>query len=602
MTLSPFVIEFQPYGIRLHCSEPVTILDAARQTGIQLRADCGGEGRCGKCAVQVEHQVTLSVLSEVEKDLLDTHQVQAGFRLACRTLVSGDTKIMLPAAAALGDQVLQTEGSGLQVKPQSAISQLRVEASPAALDDLASDFSRIRSLVSDPLLSANLHVLREIPEMLRQNDWKLNLLVRDHEVIDITPDRLVPLLGLAVDVGSTKLSCYLVDLESGQTLAANGISNPQIGYGEDIMSRLGYALNGPEEAGRLHSLLIQAINTAAREMCEPAGLDPSSIADVCLVGNTAMHHFFLNLPVRSLAAAPFVPALNDLIDPLASDVGITSLPGARVYVPPVIAGFVGSDHLAFLFAAGFGRNEKTRIGIDIGTNTEIALQRGKRIISVSTASGPAFEGAHIRFGMRAAPGTIEHVRITSRGEAEIQVIGNKQPAGICGSGILDAVAELRNGGLLNERGRLDRSSPAVFTGEDGKPAFLLAQAANGCPAITLSQQDIDQVLLAKGAIRAGIDVLMDQLGVRPEDIDEIVIAGAFGTFMLPRQAMRIGMLPQVPLERVHAVGNAAGDGARMMLASTEARHQAESLARQIEYLELTLYPDFPLFFARGIQA
>lgn len=602
MTATPFVIEFQPLGIRLLSSESLTLMDAARQAGIQLRADCGGEGLCGKCVVQVPIQAHLSAISEAEKSLLTADQIQSGYRLACRTVASGGTMVILPVAKGPQAQVFQIEGSGLPVTPQSTVRQIPIEANPATLNDLASDFSRTRSLASDPLLSANLSAIRAMPAILRQNGWKLNLLVRGHEVMHVTPNRLDPLIGLAVDVGSTKLACFLVDLESGQTLAARGTANPQITYGEDIMSRLGYALKSPQEAILLHKLLINAINATAGEMCKLAGLDPAEIADVCLVGNTAMQHFFLNLPVNALAASPFVPAFNDSIYSLADEIGITGISGARVYAPPVIAGFVGSDHLAFLLSSGFGKDQRTRLGIDIGTNTEIALQHGKRIVSVSTASGPAFEGAHIRFGMRAAPGAIEHVRISPQGKADIQVIGGEEPVGICGSGILDAVAELRSCGLLNHRGRLVRSSPAIIIGSDGKPAFVLSQSAKAHQAITLSQQDVDQVLLAKGAIRAGIDVLLDHLSVQADDIDEIVIAGAFGTFMLPWQAMRIGLLPQVPLERIKTVGNAAGDGAKMMLASTTARGEAESLARRIEYLELTLYPDFSMFFARGIQA
>ena len=230
-----------------------------------------------------------------------------------------------------------------------------------------------------------------------------------------------------------------------------------------------------------------------------------------------------------------------------------------------------------------------RLGIDIGTNTEIALQKGDKVVSVSTASGPAFEGAHIRFGMRAAPGAIEHVIISQQGEVQIQVIGDQPPVGICGSGILDAVSELRRNSILNSRGRLDRTAKGVQLDEQGKPFFTLAGS------ITLSQNDIDQILLAKGAIRAGIDVLMDYLKVLPSEIEEVLIAGAFGSYMHPENAMRIGMLPQIPVSRIRAVGNAAGTGARMMLVSKTARKKAEELAKRIEYLELTVYPEFPMF-------
>ena len=275
------------------------------------------------------------------------------------------------------------------------------------------------------------------------------------------------------------------------------------------------------------------------------------------------------------------------------------MPGASVYIPPVKAGFIGSDHLAFLYAARFGTDDRIRLGIDIGTNTEIALQANGRIVSVSTASGPAFEGAHITYGMRAAPGAIEHVFIDDKGEATIDVIGSRTPIGICGSGILDAVAQLRLRGIMNERGRLIKDKPCVYLDTQGKPIFHLT---SGKSPITLSQNDIDQILLAKGAIRAGIDILMDHQKIAAVDIDEIVIAGAFGSFMLPDHAMGIGMLPTVAQEKVKIIGNAAGSGARLMLSNTDAEKEAERLAESIEYLELTVYPDFPIFYARGIQA
>jgi len=407
------------------------------------------------------------------------------------------------------------------------------------------------------------------------------------------------MLGLAVDVGSTKLACYLMDLETGETLAARGAPNPQIAYGEDIMARITYAQDSDGRARLLQSVLFNTINASARILANEASAKTSQIADVCLVGNTAMHHFFLNLPIENLAVSPFVPVSSDPAYPLAAKLGLETMPGCRVYSPPVIAGFVGSDHLAFLLAENFGEDDRVRLGIDIGTNTEIALQKGREIVSVSTASGPAFEGAHIRFGMRAAPGAIEHVKLSQNGRAEIQVIGSNLPIGICGSGILDAVAEMRRIEMLNPRGRINKEFPGVEIAENGKPFIHLSSGKN---SVTLSQTDVDQILLAKGAIRAGIDVLMDHMNVSAREIDEVVIAGAFGTFMLPEHAMRIGMLPQIPLEKIHAVGNAAGAGARMMLASKTSREKAEALAKKIRYLELTVYPEFPLFYAKGIQA
>ena len=594
-----FTIEFQPLGIRLVCSEPLTLLDATHQAGINLRSDCGGAGICGKCAVQIFPSLKENPLTETEITFLTDNQLAEGQRLACETIVDSNLKVMIPSGSVIKGQVLQVEGSQKLIHPDPLVIQKMVGLKEAALNDLASDFSRLQQAADNKPLSANLEVIRQIPALLRNNSWQLNLLIRENELFNVTDQLLPQLLGLAVDVGSTKLACYLMNLETGEVLATKGVPNPQIAYGEDIMARIAFGIKDIEGAGMLHSLLMQSINQAAAELCAQIGVSPSDIVDACLVGNTAMHHFFLDLPVASLAFSPFVPVVSDSLNPLSSEIGLDSMPGSRVFAPAVIAGFIGSDHIAFLVAEGFGKNDGVRLGIDIGTNTEIAMQKGGRIVSVSTASGPAFEGAHIRFGMRAAPGAIEHVSINTQGKVQIQVVGNQPPVGICGSGILDAVSEMRRLGMLNHRGRLNKSTPGLRLDGQGNSVFILSELEK---PVTLSQNDIDQILLAKGAIRAGIDVLMDYLKVKPDEIEEVLIAGAFGSYMRPEHAIRIGMLPEIPLPRIRAVGNAAGAGARMMLASKSNRKKAEELASRVEYLELTVYPEFPLFYAHGIQA
>jgi len=594
-----FTIEFQPRGLRVDCAQPVNGLDATRQAGINLSAVCGGDGICGKCVIQLLSGTEDFRPSEIEQKYLSSEKLDQGYRLACQITFDSDIKIFIPTESIIEDQILQIEGGDSSHIIQPAIRQSEIEITGAHLQDLTSDFSRIRTVLKDKDLTAGLEVLRRIPTILRGNDWKVNLWTRGKEIFHASPNRNVHPVGLAVDVGSTKIACYMMDLTNGRTLTAKGTPNPQIAYGEDIMARMGYAMQGSTQAEMLFHLTINAINQTAVKMCKRLNLSLDDIADVCLVGNTAMHHFFLNLPTGSLAVSPFVPVTTDPTYPSARELGITVMQGAAVYAPPVIAGFIGSDHLAFLLAARFGEDQRVRLGIDIGTNTEIALQAGDRIVSVSTASGPAFEGAHIKHGMRAAPGAIEHVQISKNGSAEIQVIGSQTPIGICGSGILDAVAQMRMRKIINQRGRIDKTAPGVQLAADGKPKILLSTSKK---PITISQNDIDQILLAKGAIRAGIDILLDHLKVDTSEIEEIVIAGAFGSYMLPQHAMGIGMLPTIPLDRVKTIGNAAGTGARMMLVSTLSRERAEELADQIEYLELTIYPDFAMFYAQGIQA
>ena len=598
-----FTLEFEPLGIRLLCEEPLILLEAARQASIHLRSDCGGKGTCTKCQIQIL-KGTVPPLTDLERKTFTAAQIKLGFRLACRTIVDSDAQIYLPAQSLLGDQVLQTEGSSQEFHVDPVVKVSPISLTPPSFTNLQPDWERVQTALTQQgirKLSASLPVLTSISNQLRKSDWKINLIHNQTEILNVLPpDNFIP-IGLAVDVGSTKIACFLINLNDGRTLAARGIANPQITFGEDIMSRLSAVLENPQNASALQQGVMQSIQSAVNEMCSKLGIPIDHVVDACLVGNTAMHHLFLGLPTQALAMAPFVPSTGSELYPSADELGLQFMPGARVYAPPVIAGFVGSDHLAFLLAVGFGDDQRTRLGIDIGTNTEIALQYSGRIVSVSTASGPTFEGAHIRFGMRAAPGAIEHVSIDKKSIAYCQVIGSQPASGICGSGILDAVAELRRTHLINNRGRLEKSSSSMGTNTEGKPVFVLVPESANQREISMDQKDIDQILLAKGAIRAGIDILMDYLHLQISGIDEIVIAGAFGSYMNPEQAVCIGLLPDVPLQCIHAVGNAAGVGARMLLASGKMRLQALELAHKIEYLELTIYPDFDLFFANGIR-
>ncbi len=598
-----FILEFEPLGMRLMCEEPLTLLDAIRQAGIRLRAECGGKGTCAKCQVQVLSG-ELDAPTQLEQQVFTAQQLNEGFRLACRTLASGDMTLYLPPQSLLSSQVLQTEGTTMDVEPDPAVLVTLLSLNPPSFDDLRSDWERVCAspqLQPFPGMSAGLPALTALAGQLRQSKWQVNLVHNHRELLHVLPPGDQQPVGLAVDVGSTKLACFLVDLTNGKTLAAHGVPNPQIAFGEDIMSRLAAVLENPANAQALQSGVMQAIQAAVQEMAQKINISLEQIMDACLVGNTAMHHFFLGLPSQALAVSPFVPVTAAELTPSAAELGLDLMPGARVYAPPVIAGFVGSDHLAFLLAAGFGQDDRTRLGIDIGTNTEIALQHAGRIVSVSTASGPAFEGAHIRFGMRAAPGAIEHVTIDEATTIHSQVIGGQIASGICGSGILDAVAEMRRTGLINARGRLEKSNPAVQINQFGQPAIILAPESAQQREISLDQKDVDQVLLAKGAMRAGIEILLDHLKINAAQLDEIIIAGAFGSYMNAEQAMRIGLLPEIDLQNVRAIGNAAGVGARMLLVSRQIRSRALELARRIEYLELTITPDFNLFFANGIR-
>ncbi len=598
-----YTIDFEPVGVRLLCQEPLSLSEAARQAGVSIRSECGGKGICGKCLVRVEPLAEPA--SGAEQAHLSVQQIAEGWRLACRTIVSANTLVYIPAISQTESQVIQTEGVVSGFAPAPSVRVLPLRVAPPSLEDQTADLQRVADALRQQHgiegVWADLPALQSLRLALREGDWHVYLALRGNEIIAAFGQAMPHSVGLAVDVGTTKLACYLVDLESGQTLATTGVMNPQIPYGEDVMSRLEAVMVDPDNAERLQKEVIEAINTAAVKLGASQGLAPEHLLDACLVGNTAMHHLFANIPTRPLAVAPFVPALSSALDVKADRLGLRAAPGARVYLPAPIAGFVGSDHLAFLLAAGFGEDTRVRLGMDIGTNTEIALQAGGRIVSCSTASGPAFEGAHIRHGMRAAPGAIQRVAIGEDGLARCNVIGDGPAVGICGSGILDAVAELHRANLINERGRMSPETPGIQIEEDGTPIYILAERKNGRRAVTITQHDIDQILLAKGAMRAGIEILLSHLGLKAGDLDEIVIAGAFGSYLAPASAVRIGLLPDIPLAQIHAVGNAAGSGACMMLASSEYRQRAQALAERIEYLELTVVPGFNRYFAQGVR-
>jgi uncharacterized 2Fe-2S/4Fe-4S cluster protein (DUF4445 family) len=445
--------------------------------------------------------------------------------------------------------------------------------------------------------------------VLRENEWQVRVGLRGKETVSVAAPG-TPLLGLAVDIGTTKVAGYLVDLMTGETLSMRGLMNPQIAYGEDVMARVAYTIENPQGSQKLQDAIVKALNELAQDLCAEAqqrdggnemDYSPDHIIEAVIVGNTAMHHLFLGLPVKQLGLAPYVAAVSSPLDVKASELKLSFAPGAIVHLLPNIAGFVGADHVAMLLATGTHLRQDVAVSVDIGTNTEITLVANGRLIACSTASGPAFEGAHIRDGMRAAEGAIERIRVDN-GKIEYQTIGNAPPVGMCGSGILDAIAQLKLAGVLNKRGAMERDNGLVREGEKGTEV-VLAPAANTRHGrdVVLNRKDVSEIQLAKGAIRAGIEILLERAGLTHRDIDQVVIAGAFGTYIDVASAVTIGMFPPLPLERFRQVGNAAGIGAKLALLSTDQRAEAAELAERLEYLELTVYPGFTNHFAMAMS-
>jgi uncharacterized 2Fe-2S/4Fe-4S cluster protein (DUF4445 family) len=591
-----FEIDFEPIGRRIHIDEGCTLLDAARLAGVELVSICGGVGICKGCRVRLVDG-RLSSLTSAERDMLSEEEIAEGYRLACQAIPQSDIKVDIPSESLTTPQRLQIEGQEAEIELNPPVSAYDIVISPPNLEDLKSDVTRVMEALRERDIEARfgLGMLQALPGFLRANDWSVRLILRGSEITGVLP-REAQWIGLAVDIGTTKLAAYLVDLEKGITIAKGGRMNPQIAFGEDVISRIAYA--NQEEAGReiLQAKLIEVLHDLVGELCQEVGLRREQVIEAVVVGNTVMHHLFSGLPVRQLGEAPYVPVTSERLEFPAISVGLVLSPGAWVYMPPNIAGYVGADHVAMLTATRVWQSKEAVLAVDIGTNTEVTLAANGRLLSCSCASGPAFEGAHIRDGMRAAPGAIERVQFIE-GEIRLQTIGGSPPVGICGSGILDVVAEMLDHGLLDHRGALMKDGPHVRF-KEGQQEFVLSPAEeNGHHQdIIVTRSDVNEIQLAKGAIRSGMDILLMEMGLTADDLEAVVVAGAFGTYIDIESAMRVGMFPELPRHRFQQVGNAAGAGAKDLLLSMEMRQVASQIKDRIEYIELTTHPDFHQIF------
>lgn len=594
-------IDFEPIGRRGQCTDGQSLLDCARKLGIELASICGGKGTCGKCKVQILSGTT-SEPTQAEQDILHRHELETGYRLACQTYLRGDCKVGIPLESLTTPQRAQVEGLQVDVAPDPPVRSYNLELSPPSLSDYAADAERlIEALERQHRVGCqriDTLVLRDLSPKLRACEWRVQASVRGDEVVALgsTSDRH---LGLAIDLGTTKIAGYLLDLDSGRVLGSKGIMNPQIACGEDVISRIVCAQSSPDEAAHLHQLAATALNQLALDLCAEIKVETRDIVEAVVVGNTAMHHLFLGLPVKQLALSPYVPAVTRGLDIKAREIGLKIALGGYVHLLPNIAGFVGADHVAVLLATDAWRAKGLLIALDIGTNTEVCLADNGKMCSVSCASGPAFEGAHIKHGMRGASGAIEHIQLAGD-KVEIQTIGGGPAVGICGSGILDAIAQLYMAGVLEANGRMLKNHRRVRIYQD-EPEFVLVSEneKDGKQAITLSQKDVRQVQLAKAAIRTGIQVLLEHNKRTEDDIEQVVIAGAFGSYMNIASAVAIGMLPPLALNRFRQVGNAAGMGAKLTLISRVKRAEADAIASQVDYVELATAPKFSQTFAQS---
>ena len=594
-------IDFEPVGRRGKCQRKESLLACAHQLGVGISSICGGRGTCQSCKVQVLSG-TVSEPTSNELETFTSKELKDGWRLACQTYPICDCKLTVPPESMTTPQRIQVEGLERTVRPEPPVRAYTLQLSAPSLSAPNADADHLLETINQQhALHCNkvdIGALRFLSDQLRSWGWKCQVIVRHDEVITLLPVATDP-LGLAIDLGTTKIAGYLVDLSDGRTLAAKGIMNPQIRFGEDIVSRMTVVIQSPDEGVRIQTLAAKAINELSANLCAEVHVNAEEIVEAVVVGNTAMHHLFLGLPVRQLAVSPFVPAVRGALDVKARDLGLHIAPGAYVHLLSNIAGFVGADHLAMLLATGVWQGEGPIVALDIGTNTEVSLVNEGEITAVSCASGPAFEGGHIKDGMRAAAGAIERLRITED-NIQYQTIEQALPIGICGSGILDALSQLYLTGVIDEGGRMMDHHSRVRT-YNGQLEFLLVgeEERGGQPAITITQHDVRELQLAKAAIRTGVQVLLEAKDCSENEIKRVLIAGAFGTYIDLASAVAIGMLPSLPLNRFRQVGNAAGMGAKLALISLSKRAEAQTIASQVKYIELGSARNFQQTFVQA---
>jgi uncharacterized 2Fe-2S/4Fe-4S cluster protein (DUF4445 family) len=626
-------------------------MEAARELGEEIETLCGGRGQCGKCKVLisegafpkygiVSRRSHVSEWQGTEGHFITPKQREEGYRLACCAMILGDILVYLPEESRAAKQVVSKRARVVPVAHDPAVRRYPLKLPPASAEDPGADLDRVLGGLipclgeSNPALGTTVTVdsdiLKSLPARLRADNWQVTVSVwMGQEIIRVRPGLYSGLYGVAVDIGSTTLVASLVDLRHQLVLATQTAMNPQIRYGEDVISRINYHLKNPLGLEQMGQDVIRALNDLITALLRTTWPDDSNVTDdawlrleaediedMTIVGNTVMHHLLLGLEPTYLAKSPFPPVIQRSLNIKARTLGLAICPSAYVHILPIEAAFVGADNVAVLLAEAPHRSEQMQLIIDIGTNGELALGNKHCLVSASCATGPAFEGAEITFGMRAAPGAIERIRIDPQNqEVAFKVVGNEvwsdyaQPGelktcGICGSGILDLLAELYRTGIILKSGAFaahQRSVRFRVNADSGQAEYVIAWAPETTIArdITVTQKDVRQIQLAKAAIYAGCKVLMDKVGVT--GVDVVKIAGGFGIHIDPKKILIMGMIPDCDPQKIVPVGNAAGTGAIMALMNVEKRAEADWIANWVDHVELSTEPTFKREFFKALQ-
>ena len=602
---------FEPEGKKVSVSAGTTIFDAAKDAGVGVRSECGGKGLCGKCRVIVKDSKALSDLTEIERRFLQTSEVESGYRLACQARILNDVKVIIPPESRVMFRKIQVVGMERPVRLNPAVKKFHITLPMPTLSDIRPDHDRLLDTLSSVMkidnseMEMDYEIYKRLPDIIRSSSFDVTVTIWDNRrIISVEPGNTSnELFGFAVDIGTSKIVGYLVNLTTGEVLDVESVENPQIMYGEDIMSRITFAIAKPENLEILQKLVVDEINKIINEACRKTGISPQRIYEVVVVGNTAMHHFLLGIQPKYVALSPYVPAVKKQINVKAKELHVNINSFGIVTVLPIVAGFVGADAVADVLATGIHESDVLSLLVDIGTNTEVFLGNSEDLLSCSCASGPAFEGMHIKHGMKAVTGAIERVSISSNFEVKYKTVGDTRPTGLCGSAMIDAIAEMFKRGIINDKGSFNlQIKTSRLRKSDGEVEFVIAwghETATG-KDITLTQHDIREIQLAKAAIFTGCSILMKRKNVDEEKIDRVLVAGAFGNYINPESAKVLGLLPDVPIKKIKFVGNTAIAGAKMALTSKEARKEANEISKKIRYLELAACPDFKEEFLNAI--
>ncbi len=596
-------LNFTPSGRSARVPAGVTMFDAASWNGIAIDSTCGGHGTCKKCKIKVADPNT--AIHRLDHRSFTEEQLAEGWRLACLAQAFRNTEVEVPPLTTRPKAA--TVGVGRQVILRPAVQKRYVELEEPTLSDQRTDVQRVRDAIPDLHLTPDLAALRRIPAVLREGDFRVTAVIVDEALIDLeVGDTRSRAFAIAFDLGTTTVVATLLDVTTGTPVAVASMLNRQQPFGADVITRISATMVDPGASARLRTAAQETLAELVAEVLAEGQVDPSEVYEVALAGNATMTALILGIDPEPLGIAPFVMSSTTVPGFLAREVGLSLHPGARATVFPALGAYVGGDIVAGMLATGMDRDKRTRLFIDVGTNCEIVLSNGDTIVSTAAPAGPAFEGGAIRCGMRAADGAIEVVKVGPQIDdgVHLQVIGDVAAKGLCGSGLVDAVSELVRVGLIDASGRLVTEERAAqlapylahrlsFIGQER--IFLLdATAADTAveDRVYLSQRDIRELQFAKGAIATGWTLLLEHLGLAEDDVQQVLLAGSFGSYLSPAAAIRIGLVPKVPVLRIVSAGNVAGEGAKMSLLSVRERAGAQALLDQVAYVELSDRTDF----------